>query len=54
LVDSSYKVDTVASAITDWVPSEASCYQSAFPYLADPRDGYNNPAAIPLAHPGIA
>ena len=51
LVDPSYKVDAVVSAVTDGAPSEPSCYQPGFPYLADPHDGYNNPNATPLAHP---
>jgi Domain of unknown function (DUF4331) len=51
LVDSSYKVDAAVAAVTDGAPSEPSCYQSTFPYLADPHDGYNNPAATPLANP---
>jgi hypothetical protein len=49
LVDSSYTVDAVVKAVTDGAPSEASCYQSKFPYLADPHDGYNNPSTTPLA-----
>jgi hypothetical protein len=51
LVDKGYKVDAVVSAVTDGAPSEASCYQSTFPYLADPHDGYNNPATTPAANP---
>jgi hypothetical protein len=35
--------------VSDGAPSEASCYQSSFPYLADPHDGYDNPATTPLA-----
>jgi hypothetical protein len=53
LVDPSYKVDAVVSAVTDAAPSEPSCYQPGFPYLADPHDGYNNPNATPLAHPDV-
>ena len=51
LVDKTYKVDAVVNAVTDGAPSEPSCFQATFPYLADPHDGYNNPAATPLAHP---
>ena len=53
LVDPSYKVDAVVSAVTDGAPSEPSCYQAGFPYLADPHDGYNNPVATPVAHPDV-
>jgi hypothetical protein len=49
LVDNSYKVDAVVSAVSDGAPSEASCYQSTFPYLADPHDGYDNPSTTPTA-----
>jgi hypothetical protein len=52
LVDKTYKVDGVVSAVSDGAPSEPSCYQSTFPYLADPHDGYDNPATTPLATPG--
>jgi hypothetical protein len=51
LVDKTYKVDAVVSAVTDGDSSEPSCFQATFPYLADPHDGYNNPAATPLANP---
>jgi hypothetical protein len=51
LVDKSYKVDTVVSAVTDGAPSDPSCYQSTFPYLADPHDGYDNPSTTPTATP---
>jgi hypothetical protein len=49
LVDPSYMVDAVVKSVSDGAPSEASCYQSSFPYLADPHDGYDNPATTPLA-----
>lgn len=51
LVDKTYNVDAAVSAVTDGAPSEASCYQSTFPYLADPHDGYNNPATTVTANP---
>lgn len=53
LVDKTYTVDAVVSAVTDGAPSEPSCFQATFPYLADPHDGYNNPAGTPLAHPDV-
>src|SRR5487761_1422758 len=53
LVDKTYKVDAVVSAVTDGAPSEPSCYQATFPYLADPHDGYNNPAVTPVANPDL-
>jgi hypothetical protein len=51
LVDKTYKVDAVVSAVSDGAPSEPSCYQSTFPYLADPHDGYDNPPTTPTATP---
>ena len=51
LVDKSYTVDAVVSAVGDGAASEPSCYQAGFPYLADPHDGYDNPSATPLANP---
>jgi len=52
LVDSSYKVDAVVSSVSDGAPSEPSCYQSSFPYLADPHQGYHNPDSTPFAAAG--
>jgi hypothetical protein len=49
LVNKSYKTDAVVTSVTDGAPSEPSCYQSSFPYLADPHDGYDNPATTPTA-----
>jgi hypothetical protein len=51
LVDKGYTVDAVVSSVSDGAPSEASCYQSTFPYLADPHDGYDNPSSTPTATP---
>jgi hypothetical protein len=51
LVDPSYKVDAVVSAVGDGAASEPSCYQATFPYLADPHDGYDNPSTTPTANP---
>ncbi len=51
LVDKGYKVDGVVTSVSDGAPSQASCYQSTFPYLADPHDGYDNPATTPTATP---
>jgi Domain of unknown function (DUF4331) len=53
LVDKSYKVDAVVKSVTDGAPSEATNYQSGFPYLADPHSGYDNPAATPVAQPDL-
>ena len=53
LVDKSYKVDAVVSAVSDGAPSEPSCYQSTFPYLADPHDGYDNPSDYAHGDPGL-
>ncbi len=49
LVNKSYKTDAVVTSVTDGAPSEPSCYQPSFPYLADPHDGYDNPASTPTA-----
>jgi DNA-binding Lrp family transcriptional regulator len=49
LVDKSYTVDAVVSAVGDGAPSEPSCYIAGFPYLADPHDGYDNPSTTSLA-----
>ena len=51
MVDKTYKVDAVVTAVSDGAPSEPSCYQSTFPYLADPHDGYDNPPTTPTATP---
>jgi hypothetical protein len=51
LVDKSYKVDAVVTAVSDGAPSEPSNYQATFPYLADPHDGYDNPSTTPTATP---
>ncbi len=42
-----------SAAVSDAAPSEASCYQSTFPYLADPHDGYDNPATTPVGDAGL-
>lgn len=52
LVDKSYTVDAVVSSVTDGASSEPYNYQPSFPYLADPHDGYDNPATTPLANAG--
>jgi hypothetical protein len=51
LVDPSYKVDAVVSAVSDGAPSQPSNYQATFPYLANPHDGYDNPSTtlLPVA-----
>jgi hypothetical protein len=51
LVDPTYKVDAVVTAVGDGAASEPSCYQATFPYLADPHDGYDNPSTTPTANP---
>jgi len=54
LVDKTYTVDAVVSAVGDGAVSEPSCYQATFPYLADPHDGYDNPSTTPTANPDSA
>jgi Domain of unknown function (DUF4331) len=49
LVDKSFTPDAVVSSVSDGAPSEPSCYQASFPYLADPHDGYDNPSSTPYA-----
>jgi hypothetical protein len=46
LVDKSYQVDAVVSAVTDGLtPASVSApYLTTFPYLGVPYDGYHNPA----------
>jgi hypothetical protein len=51
LVDKGYTVDGVVTSVSDGAPSEPSCYQSTFPYLADPHDGYDNPSTTLTATP---
>jgi hypothetical protein len=57
LVDKSYTPDAAAGALTQWQPSQESKspgagtvpgpnrYQSTFPYLGDPLDGFDNPSS---------
>lgn len=44
LVDPSYTPDGAASAVTDGVGPGSNRYQSTFPYLGVPLDGYDTPA----------
>jgi uncharacterized protein DUF4331 len=45
LVDKSYKPDAAASLITQGITPSASRYQSSFPYVGDPYDGYDTPSS---------
>jgi hypothetical protein len=59
LVDPSFKPDAAAGALTQWQPSQEGSsgspidgtvpgpdrYQSTFPYLGDPLDGFDNPSS---------
>ncbi len=47
LVDKSYTPDKAAGALTDGTAPNPRAFQSTFPYLADPHDGYDNPPATP-------
>jgi hypothetical protein len=45
LVDKSYKPDAAAALITQGITPLASRYQSNFPYVGDPYDGYDTPSS---------
>jgi hypothetical protein len=45
LVDKTYKPDAAAALITQGITPAASRYQSTFPYVGDPYDGYDNPSS---------
>jgi len=45
LVDKTYKADAAAALITQGITPAASRYQSTFPYVGDPYDGYDNPSS---------
>jgi hypothetical protein len=45
LVDKGYKPDGAASLVTQGLTPAASRYQSTFPYVGDPYDGYDVPAS---------
>ncbi|HVA86384.1 MAG TPA: DUF4331 domain-containing protein [Candidatus Saccharimonadales bacterium] len=45
LVDKSFTPDAATSAVTDGVAPDASRYQSTFPYLGVPLDGYDTPSS---------
>ena len=44
-VDPTYTVDGAAGLLTEGLTPAASRYQATFPYLADPLDGFDNPAS---------
>jgi len=45
LVDPKFKPDAVVSKVTDGVAPYPPAFQSSFPYLADPYDGFDHPPA---------
>ena len=45
LVDKGYKPDGAAALVTQGLTPAASRYQSTFPYVGDPYDGYDDPAS---------
>jgi len=45
LVDPKYTVDGAAGLLTEGLTPAADRYQATFPYLADPLDGFDNPAS---------
>jgi len=45
LVDPSYKVDAAANALTEGLTPASDRYQSTFPYLGPPLDGFDVPAS---------
>jgi hypothetical protein len=53
LVDPSYKPDAVVSAVSDGTSPVASDFQSSFPYLGNPHDGYDNPNTTPPVNPDL-
>jgi hypothetical protein len=45
LVDPSYTVDGAVGAVSSYLAPGAGRYQSAFPYLGTPHDGYDTPSS---------
>ena len=45
LVDSSYKVDGAVGAVSSYLTPGTGRYQSTFPYLGTPHDGYDTPSS---------
>jgi hypothetical protein len=45
LVEKAYKPDAAAGLLTEGLSPESSRYQTTFPYLAPPLDGFDTPAA---------
>ncbi len=45
LIDKTYTLDAAASLLTEGLTPPATRYQSTFPYLSTPLDGYDNPAS---------
>ena len=45
LVDNSYKPDPAAGLLTEGLTASMDRYLSSFPYLADPRDGFDTPSS---------
>ena len=44
LIDPTFKPDGAADLLTEGLTASADRYQSTFPYLADPRDGFDVPS----------
>jgi hypothetical protein len=47
LVDKSFTPDGAVTKLTEGIGPEPSAFQPAFPYLADPHDGYDDPSSTP-------
>ncbi len=45
LVDPSYTVDGAVGAVSSYLPPGADRYQSTFPYLGTPHDGFHTPSS---------
>ena len=45
LVDSSYSVDTNVGLVSSYLTPGMDRYQSSFPYLGSPHDGYDTPSS---------
>jgi len=45
LVDSSYSVDGAVGAVSSYLTPGVDRYQSTFPYLGTPHDGYDTPSS---------
>ncbi len=45
LVDSSYSVDTTVGLVSSYLTPGMDRYQSTFPYLGSPHDGYDTPSS---------